>query len=59
MTLVRVPLPADQIARLDRLRGTVPVVTRRTALVAQLVRLGLDVAEQEPARLVAAPKEMA
>lgn len=58
MTL-RLVLPAEQLARLERLRGAVPMVTRRTALLRELVRVGLEVAEREPERLVRAAKESA
>lgn len=58
MTL-RLTLPDDQLARLDRLRSTVPLATKRTALLCELVRVGLDVAEREPERLVRPAKESA
>ncbi|MCO5167625.1 MAG: hypothetical protein M9894_14855 [Planctomycetes bacterium] len=55
-TAMRIALPADVVARLDRLRrGAVPFATRRTALARQLVLLGLAAAEQDPRRLVGMP----
>lgn len=50
--MIKLTLPEVELARVDRLRGFVPLVTRRTALVRELVRLGLEVAEKDPARLV-------
>ena len=50
--LVRVNLEEPDLARVDRLAGVVPLVTKRTALVAALVRLGLAAAERDPRALV-------
>ncbi|MCO5172461.1 MAG: hypothetical protein M9894_39695 [Planctomycetes bacterium] len=58
--VLRLVLPDDELARVERLRGVVPLVTRRTALVRELVRVGLETVEKEgTARLVrpAANKE--
>lgn len=53
--MLRLILPESEMARLDALRSAVPLVTRRAALVRELVRLGLEVAERDPARLVRPP----
>lgn len=55
--VLKVVLPDGDVARVERLRGAVPLVTRRSALVRELVRLGLEVAESDPARLVA-PRDL-
>lgn len=57
--VLRLVLPDEQLARLERLRGAVPLITRRSALVRELVRVGLDVVEREPSRLVRPAKETA
>lgn len=51
--VLRVSLAPDALARVDRLRREVaPIATRRTRLVAELVRVGLEEVERNPARLV-------
>ena len=56
--MVKLVLPEGLFARVEALRGTVPLATRRAALVRELVRVGLDVVEADARRLVARPKEM-
>jgi hypothetical protein len=50
--LLRLVLPPCDLARIERLRKRVPLVTKRTALAAELLRLGLEAAERDPAALV-------
>lgn len=59
LVVLRLNLSEAEVARLDRLRGSVRLATRRNALLRELVRVGLDVAEREPERLVRPAKESA
>lgn len=49
--MLRIPLPAADLARLDRLRVRVPLATRKTALAAEVLRVGLDLVERDPSAL--------